>query len=150
MTLDLLDIVARLGAATLIGVLIGINRDITQKPIGSRTLGLVSLGAASVAIAGMQVPGMDSDPNAMSRVVQGIIQGVMGGISFVGAGVILRDPRNGTVDGLTTAATVWTTAAIGIACAFAAWTTVGVATAIALLLLISQRLLDKFGWRSPD
>ena len=53
--------------------------------------------------------------------VQGIIQGVMAGIGFIGAGVILRDTKEKTVKGLTTAATVWVTAALGIACGLAAW-----------------------------
>jgi hypothetical protein len=47
-----------------------------------------------------------ANPDALSRVVQGIIQGIMAGISFIGAGVILRDAKAGTVEGLTTAATV--------------------------------------------
>jgi len=72
----------------------------------------------------------------MSRVVQGIIQGIMAGISFIGAGVILRDTQARTVEGLTTAATVWVTAALGIACGLAAWTIVGVAVALALILLV--------------
>lgn len=150
MPLDHLDIVARLGLAALIGFAIGINRDLKNKPIGARTLAIVSLGAAVIAVAGVQVPGMASDPNAMSRVVQGIIQGVMGGISFIGAGVILRDPQSGSIDGLTTAAAVWATAAIGVACGLAAWSTVAIATVFVLLLLMSLYVLDRLGWRSDN
>jgi putative Mg2+ transporter-C (MgtC) family protein len=69
-------------------------------------------------------------------VVQGIIQGIMAGISFIGAGVILRDAQARTVEGLTTAATVWVTAALGIACGLAAWTIVAVALILALVLLV--------------
>ena len=93
MVLDFDDIALRLSAAAVMGVLIGINRDLQNKPIGARTLGLVGLGAATVAVAGIQFPGMAENPDAASRVVQGIIQGVMTGISFIGAGVILRDAR---------------------------------------------------------
>ena len=92
-----------------------------------RTLGLVALGAAIVSPAGVQVEGMAEHPDALSRVVQGIIQGVMAGVSFIGAGVILRDMQAHRVEGLTTAATVWITAALGIACGLAAWKTVGIA-----------------------
>jgi putative Mg2+ transporter-C (MgtC) family protein len=145
---DDLDVIARLGLATLLGALIGVNRDLKQKPMGSRTLGLVALGAAAASVAALQVPGMSSDPNAMSRVVQGILQGIMGGISFIGAGVILRDPRSGSVDGLTTAATVWVTAALGIACALAAWRVAAIATALVLILLLSLGVLRWFGIRS--
>ena len=114
MDLSYLDVGLRLGAAALAGGTIGINRDLADRPIGTRTLGLVALGAAVVAVASIQVAGMAQNPDAMSRVVQGIIQGVMAGISFIGAGVILRNAQARTVEGLTTAATVWVTAALGL------------------------------------
>lgn len=136
MDLSPTDIALRLAASAVAGALIGINRDLADKPIGARTLALVALGAATVSVASIQVPGMDEDPNAMSRVVQGIIQGIMAGISFIGAGVILRDTQKRTVEGLTTAGTVWVTAALGIGCGLGKWTVVGIATAIALILLI--------------
>lgn len=136
MDFDLQDVALRLGAATAAGTIIGLNRDVMNKPIGMRTLGLVGLGTAMVAIAGMQVPGMMEHPDALSRVVQGIIQGIMAGISFIGAGVILRDPKTRFVDGLTTAATVWVTAALGIACGLAAWNVVAIGLAFSLLLLV--------------
>ena len=116
MTEDFIDTILRLGAAAAAGMIIGINRDMADKPIGMRTLGLVALGAAVVSLSTIRVEGMADNPDAMSRVVQGIIQGIMAGISFIGAGVILRDTQAKTVEGLTTAATVWVTAALGIAC----------------------------------
>jgi putative Mg2+ transporter-C (MgtC) family protein len=140
--LDTTDILLRLGAAAAIGVLIGLNRDLQNKPIGMRTLGLVSLGAAVVAVATIQVASMAENPDAMSRVIQGIIQGVMAGISFIGAGVILRDAEARTVEGLTTAATVWVTAALGIACGLAAWTTIAIGAALALFLLAGVGWLE--------
>jgi putative Mg2+ transporter-C (MgtC) family protein len=133
---DWADTLLRLGAATLAGGVIGLNRDLAGKPIGMRTLGLVALGAAVVSLAGIQFHGLSLHPDALSRVVQGIIQGIMGGIGFIGAGVILRDVKTHTVEGLTTAATVWVTAGFGIACAFAAWRVIVVATVLALLLLV--------------
>ena len=136
MDLSFLDVGLRLGAAALTGAVIGVNRDLTNKPIGMRTLGLVALGAAAAAVATIQVAGMAENPDAMSRVVQGIIQGVMAGISFIGAGVILRDTRARTVEGLTTAATVWVTAALGIACGLGSWNVVVVGVVIALVLLV--------------
>ena len=77
--------------------------------------------------------------------MQGIIQGVMAGISFIGAGVILRDARARTVEGLTTAATVWVTAALGIACGLGRWDVVVIGTVIALALLVAVTLVEKFG-----
>ena len=134
----------RLGAAALAGALIGINRDLAPKPIGVRTLGLVALGAATVTVATLQVQGLAENTDALSRVVQGIIQGVMAGISFIGAGVILRDAQTRTVEGLTTAASVWVTAALGIACGLGAWTTVALALVVALILLVAVARFELF------
>ena len=148
--MDIVDVVLRLGAAVLAGAAIGVNRDLANKPIGMRTLALVALGAATIALAGIQVEGMAANPDALSRVVQGIIQGVMAGISFIGAGVILRDAKTRMVEGLTTAATVWVTAALGVACGLAAWRVVGVAVVLALLLLTAGRWLeDLYSPQSP-
>jgi putative Mg2+ transporter-C (MgtC) family protein len=133
---EFIDTILRLGAAVIVGVVLGLNRDLANKPIGMRTLALVALGAAAVALATIRVEGMAEHPDAMSRVVQGIIQGIMAGISFIGAGVILRDTQAKTVEGLTTAATVWVTAALGIACGLAAWSVVGAAVVLALALLV--------------
>jgi putative Mg2+ transporter-C (MgtC) family protein len=151
--LELSDVVVRLFAAAAAGGLIGVNRDLAQKPMGVRTLGLVSLGAATAALAVFQVPGMAENADAMSRVVQGVIQGVMAGISFIGAGVILRDTAARTVDGLTTAATVWVSAALGIACALGAWVTALLATTITIGLLFAGGWLERLSERrraNPD
>ena len=106
------DVLLRLGAATAAGIAIGLNRDLYGKPIGMRTLALVALGAATVTVATIQFNVMGDHPDALSRVVQGVIQGIMAGISFIGAGVILRDRDTQSVTGLTTAATVWLSAAL--------------------------------------
>ena len=153
MDLELTDVAMRLASAALTGMAIGINRDLAQKPIGMRTLGLVSLGASTVTVAAIQVQGMAENADAMSRVVQGVIQGVMAGISFIGAGVILRDPRARTVDGLTTAASVWVTAALGIACGLGMWGVVTIGAAIALILLVAVGWLEvgqKLSGKRPD
>ena len=150
MTEDFLDTILQLGTAAAAGMIIGINRDMADKPIGMRTLGLVALGAAVVSLSTIRVEGMADNPDAMSRVVQGLIQGIMAGISFIGAGVILRDAQAKTVEGLTTAATVWVTAALGIACGLAAWTIVGVAVVIALVLLIGIGWLEGIYSTTPS
>jgi putative Mg2+ transporter-C (MgtC) family protein len=143
MTLEWSDIILRLSGAAGAGALLGINRDLQDKPMGARTLALVALGAAVVGVSTIQFPGMAENPDAASRVIQGIIQGVMAGISFIGAGVILRNPAAQSVEGLTTAATVWVTAALGIACGLAAWRTAGVAIALALILLVVVAWIER-------
>ena len=142
MDIEWQDALLRLGAATVAGMAIGINRDLTHKPIGMRTLALVSLGAAAVTVAAIQFSVLERHPDALSRVVQGVIQGIMAGISFIGAGVILRDAKAGEVSGLTTAATVWVTAALGIACGLGAWAIVAATLALALLVLAALHRAD--------
>ena len=130
-----LNEVVRLVVAAAVGVVIGFNRELQQKPLGMRTLALVSLGSAIAALATIDFQDLRAHPDAASRVVQGILQGVLAGIGFIGAGVVLRDTETGTVQGLTTAATVWVTAALGIACALADWTLVISGVVLTLLIL---------------
>jgi putative Mg2+ transporter-C (MgtC) family protein len=126
--LDWTDAVLRLFIATFIGAAIGLDRDLRGKPTGVRTMGIVALGSAVIVLAS-QYPAHMADVAAGSRVMQGIITG----IGFLGAGVILRNPTGGKVHGLTTAASIWLTACIGAACGAGAWPIV---TAAALLVAI--------------
>ena len=130
-----LDIIIRLGAAILIGGAIGLNRDLHHKPTGVRTLGLVALGSTLAVLAVAQDPQAD-----ISRVIQGVITGV----GFIGAGVILHRPTEKRVHGLTTAAAIWVTAAMGVLCGLAAWGIVGIAAPLILLLLILGGPIEKW------
>jgi putative Mg2+ transporter-C (MgtC) family protein len=136
---NLYEMGLRLLAATVAGVAIGLNRDLRGKPTGVRTLGLVALGSALVTVATLHAQvgtGRLSDhPDAASRVVQGLIQGILAGIGFIGAGVILHDRSKRRVHGLTTAASVWVTAGIGIVCGLGDWVVVVVALPLVLAVL---------------
>lgn len=136
--IGIIDMVARLCAATVIGMMIGLNRDVNGKPTGMRTLALVALGAAVVSVVAVHFQDMIDHPDALSRVVQGVLTG----IGFIGAGVILRQPKSMSVSGLTTAATVWITAALGIACALAAWHIVVIATVLTFIVLIVLKPIE--------
>jgi putative Mg2+ transporter-C (MgtC) family protein len=139
---DFGDIALRLVAATAVGGLIGLDREWRGKPVGIRTLALVALGSALVAVSTVHLTVLKNEPDAVSRVVQGIIQGVMAGIGFIGAGAILRHPDDGYVQNLTTAATVWVAAALGIACGLAAWEIVGIGVVLTLIVLVVLNPLD--------
>ncbi len=141
--LELSDVLVRLLAAAAAGGLVGLNRDLADKSISIRTLGLVSLGAATVSLAGIQVQGMVANPDALSRVVQGVSQGIMAGVSFIGAGVILRDVEARSVEGLTTAATSGSARALGVACGLGAWRTIAIAIPVTLGLLFASGWLDR-------
>jgi putative Mg2+ transporter-C (MgtC) family protein len=126
--LPLLEILLRLLAAFVCGAVIGLNREFHRKPAGFRTFALVALGAAIVVIA-MEDRG---GPDAISRVIQGL----MTGIGFLGAGVIFRREAPNKVSGLTTAAAVWLTAGLGCAAGLGHYELVIASTVIALLLLL--------------
>ncbi len=138
-----ITVVIRLLAATVAGLALGLPRNLSDKPIGMRTLGLVPLGAAMVTTATLHYPALAGDPNAVSRVMQGIVQGLMVGVGFIGAGVILRDTSTNRVHGLTTATTVWIAAALGIACGIADWLVVVVGLALALVILIALKRFER-------
>jgi putative Mg2+ transporter-C (MgtC) family protein len=107
-TRQLVRIIVRLLAATLFGAVIGFQRERTGKPAGLRTHTLVSLGAALFVLAPLE-GGMGSD--GLSRVIQGLATG----IGFIGGGAILKLHEQREIEGLTTAAGIWMTAAIGVA-----------------------------------
>ncbi len=131
--LDWPDILLRLGAATLACGAIGLNRDLHGKPIGLRTLGLVGLATASVMIFIEPAPNTPgAHPDAASRVIQGILTG----IGFLGAGVIVHAAQSKKVHGLTSAACVWLAACIGIVCGTAQWALAGTTLAFAFALLL--------------
>jgi putative Mg2+ transporter-C (MgtC) family protein len=138
-----LIVIVRLLAAAGAGLALGFQREMSDKPIGMRTLGLISLGAAMVSIAALRYPGLGNDPNATSRVLQGIIQGLMVGVGFIGAGVILRDESTKKVHGLTTATTVWIAAGLGIACGLADWIVVVTGLVLALIILIVLKRFER-------
>jgi putative Mg2+ transporter-C (MgtC) family protein len=135
--MDWLDAVLRLVMATVIGGAIGLNRELHGKPSGLRTLGLVSLGAALAVLTTVHVGGIP-DPDSASRVIQGVITG----IGFLGAGVILRSPEGGRVRGITTAAAIWVTACVGVACGYGAWRLVVPAAIIIAFLLVAGGPLE--------
>lgn len=138
----------RLGVALVAGAVIGINRDLHGKPIGIRTLGLVSLGSCLLALAVQQyaVAHGEAGIDALSRAAQGIVSG----IGFLGAGVILRTADQAHVRGLTTAATIWVCAAIGLACAIADWPLILMGVVGTLIVLIIGGPLEKAIHRSID
>ena len=138
--LDWTEIGLRLGMAALAGSLIGLNRDLHGKPIGLKTLGLVGLATAMVVMAADPSGETTRLSDAASRTVQGILTG----IGFLGAGVIVRAEHHFRVRGLTSAACTWLAACVGIACGAGQWRIVVMALAIAFILLTVGRRLERW------
>ena len=106
-TIAILDFLARLGGALLLGALVGLERQWRQRMAGTRTNALVAAGASAFVMCAFLV----GDP--LRSEIQ-IVCYVVSGVGFLGAGVIFKD--TGTVRGLNTAATIWCSAAVGAIC----------------------------------
>ena len=131
-----LRVVIRLLAAMILGGIIGIQRERSGKAAGFRTHMMVCLGTAVFVITCSSV-GMEFD--AMSRVIQGLVTG----IGFIGAGTILKLEGEEEIIGLTTAAGIWMTAAIGITVGLGAVGVGLMSTALALVILaLAQPIED--------
>jgi putative Mg2+ transporter-C (MgtC) family protein len=124
----------RIICALIVGAIIGIERESKSKPAGLRTNMLVCFGAAMFVLVPIQVGIAQTNSDTLSRVIQGVVTGV----GFVGAGTILRDTR---VRGLTSAAATWVSAALGVAVGCGLWQLGLIGAAIAWLIL---RVVEKF------
>jgi putative Mg2+ transporter-C (MgtC) family protein len=125
---QLIRVIVRLAAAALIGAVVGIQRELAHKSAGLRTHMLVSVGACFFVVgclrAGMSI-------GDLSRVIQGLATG----IGFIGGGVILKISERNEVRGLTTAASLWMTAAVGVAAGLGCLVTAIVGGAVTWFIL---------------
>lgn len=129
-------IALRLSVAVALGAAIGYERERRGKDAGLRTHMLVSLGAALFVL----VPAMSDDMDAAST--SRVIQGIVSGIGFLGAGAILKQEAGQEVKGLTTAASIWVAAAVGVAAGYGREATAVASTLIALFVLAILRKLE--------
>jgi putative Mg2+ transporter-C (MgtC) family protein len=127
--LPLSTILARLAWAALLGSIIGVERSVRRRPAGMRTGFCVALGAALFTIASVEIARLTGDAST-TRIASNIVQG----IGFLGAGVILRE--RGNVTGLTTAATIFAVAAMGLAAGGGLYAVSGIACGLVLFGLI--------------
>ena len=132
------EIVARLSLAILTGGILGWERETKEKPAGFRTMMMISLGAATFTIVALLLyeNAVRTNPEARVDYIR-IIEGVAGGIGFLGAGTIIR--QHGSVDGVTTAATIWVVGAVGVCCGVGSYALAAVTVALALIILVVMR-----------
>jgi putative Mg2+ transporter-C (MgtC) family protein len=129
---DQLELIARLAVGLVLGAAIGWEREMNRQPAGFRTHSLVALGAALfTVVSAFAFPGAENDK---TRIAAQIVSG----IGFIGAGTILQD--RGQIRGLTTAASLWSVAAVGTAAGAGLYI---VAVAGAVLIVVVLDLLDR-------
>jgi putative Mg2+ transporter-C (MgtC) family protein len=129
------DAVQRLLLAAALGAALGLEREYRQKPAGLRTNMLIALGAALFTVVSVTISGPDGSAD---RVAAQIVTG----IGFVGGGAILRG--RGSVHGMTTAATIWVNAAIGMAAGSGLLAVASAATVITLIVLVVLPPIEAF------
>ena len=130
----LLEMILRFLLAVALGAGIGFQRERAGKAAGLRTHILVSSGAALFTL--VSIYGFGGAKVDISRVAAGVVLG----IGFIGAGVILRGQREKEVAGLTTAATIWMTAAVGLAAGTGMYLVSVIATAVAVGVLLLPKV----------
>jgi len=129
--MDWLEIMLRVGVATFAGAVIGFERELRHKAAGLRTHMLVALGSAAIMIVALQM-----DESA-SRVVQGVVTG----IGFIGAGAVLHS--QGRTEGVTTAASIWACTMMGMAAGSGYFKVTVVTLAFALLILAGCLVIER-------
>jgi len=132
------EMVLRLLLAALCGTLVGLDREANDKPAGVRTFALVSLGSAAFACLTLML--YQSDADRSSDPIR-LINGLIGGIGFLGAGAIIQGQNN--VRGLTTASGIWIVGAIGAACGLGHYWLALLTTALTLIILCLVGRVEK-------
>ena len=128
-----IEMVLRLLLAAALGAGIGYQRERAAKPAGLRTHALISLGAALFTMVSTLGFGNGVDP---SRVAAGVVVGV----GFIGAGVIVRGTRGDMLVGLTSAASIWVTAAVGLSVGAGLYLVSFIAALLAVLILMTPKV----------
>lgn len=132
------EVTIRLLAAIVMGGILGWDRERADKPAGVRTHMLVALGSASFTLLGFEVGAHLSPRTGEGFDPTRVLQGVIGGIGFLGAGAIIQN--RGQVSGITTAASIWVAGALGAAAGVGAYVLAAISSVGALLILLGSKL----------
>ncbi len=131
--MELLEPILRLLTAVILGAAVGLQRERAHKPAGLRTHALIALGAAVFTVVSTVGFGLGTDP---SRIAAGVVTG----IGFLGAGVIFRGMRGDAVVRITTASSIWVTAAIGLAAGVGLYLIAIIVTVIVVIVLLLPKV----------
>ncbi len=124
-----LDVALRIGLAAILGMVVGLERKIAEKPVDGRTMAMISAGAAGFTLMGVELALQSQVGSNLQIDPTRVVSYIVSGIGFLGAGAILHSKRG--ITGLTTAASIWSSAGIGAACGLGLFT-----IAIALFIVV--------------
>lgn len=133
--IPILDMLTRLMVATGLALCLGLERELRGKPAGLRSHMLVSLGSSAFIIVGLSVLfDTGSKGDAASIDPNRVVEGVIGGIGFLGAGSIIRSGAH--IQGITTGASIWLAGAIGVAAGINNFPLAGMVTLLGLIIMV--------------
>lgn len=134
------DVVLRLVVATVVGFLIGVERSRRIRFVGARTFALIATAGAMAGVVAMRLHSEDA------RVISTVLQGVLTGVGFVGAGVIMHPACGRSIHGVTTAAAIWVAALAGFAAGLGEWLLMAVGAGLTFGLLMAP---EPFAAKAP-
>lgn len=134
------EVVLRVLAAAAVGFLIGIERSRRIRFVGARTFALIATAGAMAGIVAMRLHSQDA------RVISTVLQGVLTGVGFVGAGVIMHPACGRSIHGVTTAAAIWVSALAGFAAGLGEWLLMAVGAGLTFVLLMTP---EPFAAKAP-
>lgn len=141
------NFVLRLGAALFCGVIIGLEREMKHKPAGVNAFMIVSMASAAYTMATMEFAAAYADSDVSADPTR-LVQGLVGGMGFLGAGAIIGSRSGDYLQGIATGALIWLAGSIGIACGLGLYVyALIVSVMAAAALIISEFLQLKFGRR---
>lgn len=147
------EVALRIGAALVLGGVVGLERERKHRPAGFRTMILISMGSAAFMVVAHEVIARTAQGTQPGSGVNGaaevsrVLQGLMGGIGFLGAGAVIQNKR--AVRGLTTAAAVWVTAAIGAACGLGLYVTAAIVAGFTMFTLVVLEWVENKWFPEP-
>lgn len=143
------DFLLRLAAALGLGLLLGLDREIKHAPVGMRTFALVAVGSAVYTMLTLRIGTVPEGSDAFSVDPSRLIQGLIGGIGFLGAGAIIGSQSGDRVRGIATGAAIWVSGGIGVACGLGLyWEALSVTLLTTVLLFTTEWAHAK--WGRPD
>lgn len=144
--IELTEFLLRAGVAAGLGFLIGIEREMKSKPLGIRAYMLVALGSAGLMMVTLNFSlGAIGDDPSVSIDPSRLIQGLVGGIGFLGAGAIISNSGDGRLRGVASGAAIWGIGGIGIACGLGYLMEAVILSGMTLIILIGCDVLQDDG-----